>query len=86
MHWSKNTASSSLADEPAVVFDDGGTGLLEACKSRFASEDCEVSCDAKHTVWVKRADGTLSVGLSRWMLSRYSIEELLDNVGAKLAR
>jgi len=69
-----------------VVYDDGGSGLFEACRNRFESYDCEISCDARHTVWIKRPDGTLSVGLSRWMLNRQTMDELLDDVGARLAR
>jgi hypothetical protein len=71
--------------EPEVVYtDDGGSGLLDACKTRFASADYEVKCDARHTVWVKRADGTRSVGLPPWLLRRQSLDEVLERVETKL--
>jgi hypothetical protein len=73
-------------DAIAVVYDDGGSGLLDACRTRFAPFDCEVSCDERHTVWVKRANGSLSVGLPPWMLNRSSIDELLEGVTVKLKR
>jgi len=70
--------------EAAIEYDDGGSGILEACRDRFASAGCSISCDASHTVWVKRPDGTKSVGLPQWMTSRYSMDKLLDDVEAKL--
>jgi hypothetical protein len=78
---SKNAADAGA--EP-VVYDDGGSGLLEACRSRFVPDECRVTCDARHTVWVARADGSLSVGLSPWMLGRRSVDELLEGVGTRL--
>lgn len=75
---------SSNVEPPVVFTDDGGSGLLEACKTRFASGDYRVSCDARHTVWVKRADGALSVGLSPWLIRRHSMAELLEGVERKL--
>lgn len=75
-----------VSPEEEVVFtDDGGSGLLEACKSRFASPEFVVECDARHTVWVKRADGSQSFGLPPWLLRQRSIEEVLEGVEAKLA-
>ena len=50
------------SDKPEVPTDDGGSGLLEACKERFAPPEWTVECDSRHTVWVKRADGTKSFG------------------------
>ncbi|MCK8115762.1 hypothetical protein [Anaerosoma tenue] len=70
--------------EAPVEYDDGGSGILEACRSRFGSAGCSISCDASHTVWVKRPDGTKSVGLPQWMASRYSMEKLLADVEVKL--
>lgn len=82
---SKQSQSLTLGAEPVVVdYDDGGSGLLAACKARFASSGCEIACDSRHTVWVKLADGTRSVGLPPWQLSRHSIDELLERVDAKL--
>ncbi len=72
--------------EPAVVFtDDGGSGLLSACKKRFASPEFEVTCDAAHAVWVKRVDKSRSVGLPPWILQRQSLPETLDGTAQKLA-
>ena len=86
MSWqSKRTQSSTPDTEtPVIEYDDGGSGLLLACRSRFASSGCEISCDVRHTVWISTADGTRSVGLPPWQLSRHPIDELLDNVEAKL--
>lgn len=58
--------------------------LLKAATDRFPEPDFEVSCDDRHTVWVKRADGRRSVGLSQWGLRRYTLEEMLDDAEAKL--
>ena len=76
--------SPADADAEEVVYDDGGSGLLEACQNRFASERCDIRCDVRHTVWVKSPDGSRSVGLSPWMVTRRSVDELLDNVEKKL--
>jgi hypothetical protein len=67
-----------------VHHDDGGSGLFDACSKRFDSAFHEVTCDASHTVWVKRRDVSRSVGLSPWMLGRRSLADLLDSVEAKL--
>jgi len=73
------------SDEPEVVLtDDGGSGLFEACTARFASPDFEVKCDARHTVWVKRADDTRSVGLPPWVLRQQPMGEVLEGVETKL--
>jgi hypothetical protein len=58
--------------------------LLEACEARFPALTYEVSCDARHTVWVRRSDGTRSVGLSPWLLREHSLDEVLAGVDAKL--
>jgi hypothetical protein len=44
-----------------------------------------VKCDARHTVWVKRTDGSRSVGLPPWALRRQSLEEALESIETKLA-
>jgi hypothetical protein len=76
--------SDTSAEVDPVIYDDGGSGLLVACRDRFASSGCEITCDARHSVWVKRADGTRSVGLAGWLLNRYSMEDLLDSVEERL--
>ena len=67
-----------------VVYDDGGSGLLAACESRFGSSDFEISCDAKHSVWVKHKGSGRSVGLSPWLLNRRTMDEVLETVETKL--
>jgi hypothetical protein len=79
----RREASSNL-ESPVVFTDDGGSGLLEACKARFGPADFQVTCDARHTVWVKRTAGSRHVGLSPWLLSRHSMEELLEGVERRL--
>lgn len=76
--------AQSRDEQPVVIYDDGGSGIEAACTERFAAYGCTVSCDATHTVWVKRADGTKSVGLQRWMAERNSMDDLLDNVAVRL--
>jgi hypothetical protein len=76
---------STQTDEPAIIYtDDGGSGLLEACKTRFPPPGYKVECDARHTVWVKRTDGTHSIGLPPWLLRRQSMSEVLEHVEKKL--
>lgn len=76
--------AQSQADQPVVIYDDGGSGIEAARTKRFAAYGCTASCDATHTVWVKRADGTKSVGLQRWMAEPNSMDGLLDNVATRL--
>ncbi|MDZ4063395.1 MAG: hypothetical protein U1E22_01895 [Coriobacteriia bacterium] len=77
--------SSRPSAEPAVVYmDDGGSGLLEACKARFAAPEYEVACDARHTVWVKRTVGARSFGLAPWLLRERSMNEVLESAEVKL--
>lgn len=70
--------------EPIVYTDDGGSGLLEACKARFEAPEFIVECDSRHTVWVKRADGSRSFGCPPWLLRQRSVEEVLETVEVKL--
>lgn len=69
-------------EEPLT--DDGGSGLFDACKSRFASPEFDVECDERHAVWVRRSDGARSVGLPPWQVSRYSVDEILERTAKKL--
>ena len=83
--WSSQSHSLVPSTEPVVVLtDDGGSGLYEDCRDRFPSPEFEVTCDARHTVWVKRTDGTRSVGLPPWVLRRQSRSEALGSIAAKL--
>lgn len=76
---------SKATDETDVVLtDDGGSGLYEACNIRFPPPEYEVVVDARHTVWVKRTDGTRSFGLSPWLVREHSMDEVLDRVERKL--
>jgi len=81
---SKQSRGAADPDAEVIVYDDGGSGLLLACQERFASFDCVIECDARHTVWIKRADGTKSVGLAPWQLNRRSLDEVLDGVETRL--
>jgi hypothetical protein len=74
----------SMPEPDIVLTDDGGSGLLEACKTRFASPDYVVECDARHTVWVKRTDSTRSFGLPPWLLRQHSMNQVLERVEDKL--
>lgn len=67
-----------------TLTDDGGSGLFDACKSRFAPPEFDVECDARHTVWVRRSDGVRSVGLPPWQIGRHSVDEILERTAKKL--
>lgn len=71
-------------EQPVIYTDDGGSGLLEACKSRFPEPGFVVSCDARHTVWIKRADGSSSYGLSPWLLRKQTMDGVLEGAELKL--
>lgn len=73
------------SEQSAPLTDDGGSGLFDACKSRFAPPEFEVECDARHAVWVRRSDGVRSVGLPSWQVSRYSVDEILERTASKLS-
>lgn len=73
------------SDAPVIILtDDGGSGLYEACRERFASPEYVVTCDIKHTVWVKRADGTRSFGMPPWLLRQRTLDDVLARADAKL--
>ena len=72
------------SDKPEVPTDDGGSGLLDACKERLAPPEYEVECDPRHTVWVKRTDGSRSVGLAPWALRRQSLGAALASVAKRI--
>lgn len=83
--WSKESRSIAADAEPVIYTDDGGSGLLDLCRMRFGTSGYEVVCDVRHTVWVRRADGTRSVGLAPWLLDRYSADELITLAETRLA-
>ena len=69
-----------------VVFDDGGSGLFDACVARFTGFGWTVVCDSRHAVWVKNADNSYAVGLAPWLLEQQSLAEILDGVETKMKR
>jgi len=84
--WQKHSRSLTDSQEPEIILtDDGGSGLYEGCRARFASPEFEVTCDARHTVWVKRTDGVRSVGLPPWVLRQQSWDEALGTIETRLA-
>jgi hypothetical protein len=64
--------------------DDGGSGLYEVCRNHFDASEYMVTCDERHTVWVKRTDGARSIGLPPWILRQQSLAETLERTEAKL--
>jgi hypothetical protein len=75
---------STPEDPDDVVFDDGGSGLFDACLARFTGYGCTVECDSRHAVWVKNADESYTVGLAPWLVELRSVEEILSDVEAKM--
>ena len=83
--WSNKSRSLVPSDEPVIVLtDDGGSGLYEDCRARFTSPEFEVTCDDRHTVWIKRTDGSRSVGLAPWALRRQSLGAALASVAKRI--
>jgi len=74
-----------LASAPPLPIATVWGRLLEAAKKRFPDPEFEVTCDDRHTIWVKRTDGTRSVGISQWLLRRFTLEEILSRTEARLA-
>lgn len=76
---------SKLSDgSEEVVYDDGGSGLFDACTERFAHNDWTIKCDARHEVWITSADSTYAISLAPWMLRSRSVDQMLDHVEAKM--
>lgn len=85
MPW--NDKRSAIADQSEeTIFDDGGTGLTDACVKRFAEFGWTIKCDARQTVWVTDVKTTFSIGLSSWMFDRFSIDEMLDDVESRMKK
>lgn len=80
--WDKRAPSAESAEE--IVFDDGGSGLFEACIARFGGLGWSIKCDSSHAVWVKSPDAPLSVGLAPWMADHLPTERVLDELEAKI--
>lgn len=83
-HGSRFRSSRPSSEPPVVYTDDGGSGLLAACRDRFAPPRYEVACDARHTVWIKCTVGDRSFGLAPWLLRKHSMDEVLQSAEAKL--
>lgn len=77
--------STPEVDASIILTDDGGSGLYDACMSRFAAPGYEVACDERHTVWVKCVDGSRSIGLSPWILRQRSMADVLNHAEHKLS-
>jgi hypothetical protein len=58
--------------------------IHEACLARFAGPGFAVELDDRGTVWVRRSDGSRSVGLSPWLLRTRSTAEVLERAELKL--
>lgn len=82
--WDRRSPNTQPAEEH--IFDDGGSGLLDACRTRFEGLGWSVRCDSRHSVWVKSPDAPLSVGLAPWMIDHLSIDEVLDEAEDKIRR
>jgi hypothetical protein len=84
-HASRKLQALHSDSEPEVILtDDGGSGLYEACASRFSAPEFLVKCDSRHTVWVRRSDGTRSIGVPPWVLRQQELEEVLAGIEGKL--
>lgn len=80
MPWKDKRSLNKVQPAEDVVFDDAGSGLLEACTARFAQFGWSVRCDSNHAVWIKSPDAPLAVGLAPWMIDYGSIQPMLDEV------
>ena len=83
MPWLHRRSSNEEPSED-FVFDDGGSGLLEACTSRFSELGWSISCDSRHAVWVTSTGASLSVGLAPWLAEHRPIDQVLDEVEARI--
>lgn len=83
MPW--NNKQASAEEESATpVYDDGGSGVFDACEARFGPNGWQVRCDANHSVWVENPDTAYSVGIAQWMVERRSLETILEYVEVKM--
>lgn len=83
-HSGQDHSASPRPGSAIALLDEAANELLEACAARFAPPDYRVECDDRHTVWVSRADGSRSFGVSPWLLRRHSLDEVLERVATKL--
>lgn len=78
------SAAVAPAGPAAAQRDAASMRMLEVGRERFPAPDFEVTRDERGAVWIKRADGKRSVGLSPWQLRAHSAEELLQRAEEKL--
>lgn len=83
MPWSSKQSTASEESED-LVFDDGGSGLFDACSARFAKFGWAIECDSQHAVWVRNADASYAVGVAPWMVERRPLGTILDYVETKM--
>lgn len=76
----KTVSTTAAKREEAVTL------MIEACRARFPEPQFTAEADARGTVWVKRADGSRSVGVQAWQLRGRSLDEVLDGAAGKLER
>ncbi|NTU72485.1 MAG: hypothetical protein HGB10_11795 [Coriobacteriia bacterium] len=72
------------SEQPEVVYDDGGTGLFDECMKRFAKMGWTIRCDAQHSVWVEKADGSYSVGVARGEVEQRGVDAALQKIETKM--
>lgn len=75
----KTVSTTAAKREEAVAL------MIEACRTRFPEPEFTAEADERGTIWLKRADGSRSVGLQPWQLRGRSLEEVLDGAEQKLA-
>lgn len=76
---------SGVQEQSEVIsYDDGGTGLFDACTARFAKLGWTVACDSYHAVWLTSANGSYSIGLAPWLLRFYPMDKVLDDAEVKM--
>ncbi|HET6350583.1 MAG TPA: hypothetical protein VFG89_00420 [Coriobacteriia bacterium] len=75
----KTVSTTAAKREEAVML------MVEACRSRFPEPEFSTEADERGTVWVKRSDGSRSVGLQPWQLRGRTLVEVLDTAEKKLA-
>jgi len=85
MPWNDKRANDPTNAEE-IVYDDGGTGLFDACVERFGCYGWDIKCDAQHAVWIRDPRTYYSVGLSRWVLERQSLDKVLADAEARINR
>ena len=83
MPWMGKRADKDDESEK-IVFDDGGSGLFNACTDRFGKFGWDIECDAHHAVWVRNPATSYAVGLGPWILGRHSLDEALKDVETKM--